>query len=231
MDVLDVVTVATCAYGLLGCVAFIVLYHLLTGGHWREHEVGWFLMVKAVDFALILALIGSTRIIGDWPGRRVLVLGLVALFALHPWWWIRFVWHAHPKQVAAMKGIGMATWQRIGKAIASVLGSIVVLAYLYLEEGDRSIDRVEGVQLAIVGTQSVLVYVVPLASHARWSKTAVEWVLAGLLALSSVIVDGWQLNDGIVIALALLSAAGVAVTPARSDNGVAAKVRAGPHLR
>jgi hypothetical protein len=228
MDVIDFLTVTICAYGVAGCLLFITLYHLLTGGRWRRHELGWFLMVKAVDFALIMTLIGATRILGDWPGRRYVVLFLVLLFASHPWWWARIVWHAHPGQVSVMKGIAMSGWQRYGKAIMSVLGSVAVLVYLYLNEGDRQIDRIEGVQLAVVGTQSVLVYVVPLATHARWAKSVVEWVLAGLLALASVIVDGWQpWTDGIVIGIAVLTAAGVTVSPARSDNGVSSNARDG----
>lgn len=228
---IDVVTIAICAFGLLGSLGTVLFYHVVTGGHWREREVGWLIVLPMVDLALILGLIGATRVFGDWPGRRVVVLGLTALFAAHPLWWLRVIWHAHAQQVVVMKGIAMTTWQRFGKAIMSVLGSVAVLVYLYLDQGDRQIDRIEGVQLAIIGTQSVLVYVVPVASHARWVKTGAEWILAGLLALASVIVDGWQVSDGIVIGLAVLSAAGVAISPARSDNGISAKgidgVRAG----
>lgn len=221
MDVLDVITIAVCGYGMLGCLAFVVLYHVLTGGHWRDHEVGWFLMVKAADFALILALIGATRLFGDWTGRRFSVLVLVAVFALHPWWWLRFVWHAHPRQVAAIQGEVSDMWRKYGQAIMSVVFTLGTAAYVFLNGGDNRIDTEEGVQLSIVVAQSLLVYVVPLASHIRWAKTGVELVLAGLLALASVIIDGFDVQtDGIVILLAVLSAAGVAAAPAVSDNGV-----------
>lgn len=218
---LDLVTVAVCAYGLLGCLGFIVLYHVLTGGHWRDHELGWFLMVKAGDLGLILALIGATRVLGDWPGRRVAVLVLVALFALHPWWWVRIVWHAHPEQVSVMWEKVGDMWRKYGQAIMSVVFSLGTAAYVYLNGGDRRVDTEEGVQLGIVVAQALLVYVVPLASHARWAKTAVELILAALLALASVIIDGFELStDGIVILLAVLSAAGVVAAPAVSDNGI-----------
>lgn len=228
---MNAATIAICAVGLFGALGVVGFYHLVTWGHWRESEVGWLIVLPLLDLATIFGLIGTTRMFGDWPGRRVAVLVLVALFALHPWWWLRVVWHAHLQQVSVMRGEIVTFWQRYGKAIMSVLGSVAVLLYLYLEQGDQRIDRVEGVQLGIVGAQSLLVYVVPLAAQYRWVKSAVEWTLAGLLALASVILDGVQLADYIVIGLAVLSAAGVAVTPARSDNGISAKgspgVRAG----
>jgi hypothetical protein len=231
VNVVDVITIAICAYGLLFAVFVVGFYHLVTGGHWREHEIGWLIVLPMLDLGLIFGLIGSTRTFGDWPGRRGVVIALVAFLALTPLWWLRVIWHAHPQQVSVMKGIAMSTWQRYGKAFMSVLGSIAVLAYLYLNDGDRQIDRVEGVQLAIVGTQSLLVYVVPLASHARWAKSATEWVLAALLALASVIVDGWQpWTDGIVIVVAVLTAAGVTISPARSDNGISAHGSSGARV-
>jgi hypothetical protein len=92
--VISAVTIVACAGGLLGCVAFVVGYHWRTGGRWRASEVGKLLMLANLDLALILALILSNRLLGDWPGRREATAVLVAAFMVQPWWWLRLLWHA-----------------------------------------------------------------------------------------------------------------------------------------
>jgi hypothetical protein len=87
---IDVVTIIACGVGLLGCVVFGVLYHVKSrGGWWTEpSRIGrTFMMMNAV-LASILALIMTTRLFGDWPGRRAVVLGLVIIYMLKPWWWV-----------------------------------------------------------------------------------------------------------------------------------------------
>lgn len=94
MNVVDWVTIGVCVGGLLGWGIFGVAYHVKTGGAWRRHEMGWLLMFMPVNLFLMLALILSTRVFGDWPGRRGLVLTLAALWMLQPWWFLRMLWHA-----------------------------------------------------------------------------------------------------------------------------------------
>jgi hypothetical protein len=95
---IDVVTIGFCSVGLLGCVVFGVAYHRRTrGAWWRAHEIGRMLMAMNAVLASILLLILTTRLLGDWPGRRLLVVGLTGVYMLHPWWWLRVLYHAYQK--------------------------------------------------------------------------------------------------------------------------------------
>lgn len=109
-----------------------------------------------------------------------------------------------------------------GKAWASVVGAALVALYAVLS-GDNHIDSDEWVQVSIAVTTAVSVYVVPLAPQYRWAKTAVAVILGVLQILTTVIVGGLETNEWIVLALAALTAGGVAVSPAVSDNGISSK--------
>lgn len=112
-----------------------------------------------------------------------------------------------------------------GKAIAAVIGAALVVAYASLS-GDGRIDPDEWVQIAIAAATAVGVYLIPLAPTLRWGKTAVAVVLGVLQVLTTVILGGLDSSDWIALALAALTAAGVAVAPSRSTgDGV---VPAGP---
>jgi uncharacterized membrane protein YccC len=112
--------------------------------------------------------------------------------------------------------------QQYGKAIAAVLGAILVAAYAALG-GDGRIDAEETVQIAIAAATAVGVYLVPLAPQYRWAKTAVAVVLAVLQALTTAVLGGLDAGEWIVLVLAGLTAAGVAFSPAVSGNGVGSK--------
>lgn len=112
--------------------------------------------------------------------------------------------------------------QQYGKAVAAVLGAILVAAYAALG-GDSRIDAEETVQISIAAATAVGVYLVPLAPQYRWVKTAVAVVLAVLQALATAVLGGLDAGEWIVLMLAGLTAAGVAVAPAVSGNGVGSK--------
>lgn len=112
--------------------------------------------------------------------------------------------------------------EKYGKALAAVAGAVLVALYAALG-GDNRIDTEEVVQVGIAAATAAGVYLVPLAPQYRWGKTAVAVLLAVLQALATAVLGGLAPGEWIVLALAGLTAAGVAFAPARSDNGISSK--------
>jgi hypothetical protein len=73
---------------------------------------------------------------------------------------------------------------KYGKAIAAVITAAVVVVF-QARSGDHRVDPVEWVTVAIAAVSALGVYLVPLAPHARWAKTAVAVLLAVLQALTT----------------------------------------------
>jgi len=88
----DVIIAGIAAFGLVGCVSFIVAYHVRSGGDWRHNEIGIWLVLSRINLGLIFALLLSNRLFGEWPGREHLIIGLVGLFALQTFWPSKFIW-------------------------------------------------------------------------------------------------------------------------------------------
>lgn len=112
--------------------------------------------------------------------------------------------------------------EKYGKALASLAGAVLVALYAALG-GDGRIDAEEVVQIGIAAAMAAGVYLVPLAPQYRWGKTAIAVVLAVLQALATAVLGGLDPGEWIVLALAGLTAAGVAVAPAVSDNGIGSR--------
>lgn len=110
-------------------------------------------------------------------------------------------------------------FQTYGKSIVAFLYAIAVVA-VPLASGDHHIDPGEGVAIAIAVCTAALTYLVPLVPGARWAKTAVGAVLAGLQVATTVIVGGVDANDWLLIGFAVASFLGIAVAPATSNVGV-----------
>lgn len=72
--------------GLVGCIFFMLMYHVRSRGDWRFNEIGVWLMFSRANLASIFALLLANRIWGDWTGRREIILILVAAFALQTFW-------------------------------------------------------------------------------------------------------------------------------------------------
>jgi peptidoglycan/LPS O-acetylase OafA/YrhL len=109
-------------------------------------------------------------------------------------------------------------FQTYGKAIVAAVYAVLAAA-LPLFFGDHHIDPSEGVAIGIAICAALLTYLVPLVPGARWAKTAVGAVLAGLQVAATVIVGGVDSNDLMMIALAVISFLGIAVAPAVSNVG------------
>lgn len=108
-------------------------------------------------------------------------------------------------------------WQVYGKAITAALYAIAVVA-VPLASGDHHVDPDEGVAIAIAACTAILTYLAPLAPGARWIKTAVGAVLAGLQVAATVIIGGIDGNDWILITAAVLGALGITFAPAISPR-------------
>lgn len=106
-------------------------------------------------------------------------------------------------------------WDVYGKAIFAAVYAVATTA-IPLLSGDRHIDPSEGVAIAIAACTAVLTYLVPLFPSARWTKTAIGAVLAGLQVAATVIVGGVDPNDWLLIGAAVVGALGIAAAPARS---------------
>lgn len=104
-----------------------------------------------------------------------------------------------------------------GKAIAAFLYAVAVTA-VPLVSGDNRIDPSEGVAIAIAVCAAILTYLAPLAPGARWVKTAVGAVLAGLQIATTAIVGGIDGNDWLLIFAAVAGALGIAIAPAVSTT-------------
>jgi hypothetical protein len=106
-------------------------------------------------------------------------------------------------------------FQTYGKAIVAAVYAVAVVA-IPLFSGDQHIDPAEGVTIATAIATAALTYLVPLAPSARWTKSAVGAVLAGLGVLSTVIGDGIDANDMLLVAASVLGALGITLAPAVS---------------
>ena len=114
-----------------------------------------------------------------------------------------------------------------GKAVAAVVGAILVAAQVALF-GDQHISADETVRIAIGAVTAIGVYLVPLVPQYRWAKTAVAVLLSALQVTVTVVLGGVSTDEWIAIVLAGLTAAGVAVTPAVSGNGISSKDPSAP---
>jgi hypothetical protein len=93
--------------------------------------------------------------------------------------------------------------------------------------GDKHID---GVELALIITgfaNALVVYVVPLVPEYRWAKTGASAVAALGTGLLAVALNGYTNDELITVLLGVAQFLGVAIAPAVSDNGVAAKAGIG----
>lgn len=102
-----------------------------------------------------------------------------------------------------------------GKSIVAAIYAVAVVAVPFIS-GDGHVDPSEGVAIGIAICTALLTYLVPLVPGARWAKTAVGAVLAGLQVATTAIVGGIDSNDWLLIAFAVASFLGIAVAPAVS---------------
>jgi hypothetical protein len=108
-------------------------------------------------------------------------------------------------------------FQTYGKSIIAFFYAIATVA-VPLISGDHHVDPSEGVAIAIAVCTNGLIFLVPLAPGARWTKTAIGATLAGLQVVTVVIVGGIDGNDWILIAAAVIGALGITAAPAISPR-------------
>jgi hypothetical protein len=114
---------------------------------------------------------------------------------------------------------------KYGKAIFAFL-LVVAEAVIAKWTGDNHIDPVEATVIATTVVGGVGVWIAPLYPTARWVKSAVGILLAGLAVAEVVILDHViDANEAYMIAAAMAAAAGIVVAPAKSTTRSAA---AGP---
>ena len=106
-----------------------------------------------------------------------------------------------------------------GKAVVAVLVAAIVTAYQALG-GDGRVEPEEWVSIAIAATTAVGVYLIPLAPHARWAKSAVAVVLAVLQILVSAILGGIGADEVLLMLITAAGALGIYAAPATSRTPV-----------
>jgi hypothetical protein len=110
---------------------------------------------------------------------------------------------------------------KIGKAVAAFLYAVALVAVAKWT-GDQHIDAVEWAVIATAVTTNAGVFLIPVFPQAGWTKTAVGVLTAGLAVVEVALLDNLiDANEALMIAAALLGAAGITVTPAKSNTGAA----------
>jgi divalent metal cation (Fe/Co/Zn/Cd) transporter len=112
-----------------------------------------------------------------------------------------------------------------GKAIVAILAAVLI-AMQAATGGDHHVQPDEWLQIGIAAVSAASVYLVPLTTRYKWTKTAMAFLLAALQAAATLLLGGWESNDWITVAIAGLGAIGVLVAPATSiDPSGAGNVR------
>jgi len=109
----------------------------------------------------------------------------------------------------------LSWFDHYGKTLLSGLFALFVFV-LPLYSGDKRIDGVETVMVAMAVGNALMVYVVPITPKLPWLKSFTNAVLAGLVVLQSVMGNGVDLNEMAMIIGAVLAALGVVIAPAAS---------------
>ena len=110
-------------------------------------------------------------------------------------------------------------WSNYGKALAALFFAALTAASAALTDG--SVTRVEWVQIVIAVVTTLGVVLVPIHPEWTWTKTVVAALLAGLNVVVTFIANGATLSNWIEVALAVLTALGVAAAPAASRRKAA----------
>lgn len=107
-----------------------------------------------------------------------------------------------------------------GKSVVAFLYAAAVIIVPFIDRGGQP-TATEYVQMAIGVVTALGVYLVPLVLGHTWVKSAVGALLAALQVAVTLIDNGLNGNDVLMIVLAALAALGILVAPAKSDTGVA----------
>lgn len=78
--------------GFLSCVSFVSSYAIRSRMKWMRTEHGWFLMCIAGSLGSLFALACANQVLGNWPGRQVVSIIVLAALALMTFWLPRILW-------------------------------------------------------------------------------------------------------------------------------------------
>lgn len=104
-----------------------------------------------------------------------------------------------------------------GKSWAAIAYALVIAIQAALG-GDGRIESDEWVQIAIAVVTAVSVYMVPITTQYKWTKTAVAVVLCALQGMATIVLDGWESNDWVTILITVVGALAVLLAPATTIN-------------
>lgn len=76
------ITVAAVVIGFIGCVIFVIRYHVATGGKWQNNRFGRYLMTRKLLLGILFGFVLINRFVEEWPGRRPILALLMLAFAL-----------------------------------------------------------------------------------------------------------------------------------------------------
>lgn len=85
-------TLAVTSVGLASCLVFCIGYWIFSKGTWWRSEHGRFLMLFMGCLGTLFALIISSRVFGDWPGRQIVSLVLYLSYVVVSLWPVRLLW-------------------------------------------------------------------------------------------------------------------------------------------
>lgn len=108
-------------------------------------------------------------------------------------------------------------WNKYGKALVAVLAAVLAVV-ASVTSGDGHVSDEEKMQIAIALVTAISVYLVPAVPEWPWMKTAIAAVLAGLVAASSLFVDGWSVNDTTNVLIAVIGVILVEISPANTEQ-------------
>lgn len=101
----------------------------------------------------------------------------------------------------------LASLKPYGKSVLAILGTVI--AGLITALTDNNVSDAEWVNIAILGVGAVAVFFGPNTQYAKYTKTVLSGLTAGLITLQSAITNGVTQTETLQIVLAVLTAIGV----------------------
>lgn len=86
MTLYQMVLMAFCMVGLLGCLVFVIRYQVRSRGAWRDSEAGRWLMIGRAEKAALFALVIAGQAVPNWPGRQAVTVAVFGAFVALTWW-------------------------------------------------------------------------------------------------------------------------------------------------
>lgn len=184
---------AVTVIGLLGCVTFVVTYAIRSGGTWIRQEAGRFLMVVYASLGLLLALVLSNQLFGEWPGRRPVTVALFVVYCIEAWWPLRLLTRAQDDARRRRAAETAAAHPpRDPPAVADIEGgapmvdSIPVPPSREADARNRALRTfLQGLGVDIAVALALTVGPALVGSEFTWSRA--YWQTLGLIAAKTVI--------------------------------------------